>query len=420
MMARAQAMLRNEHRHRQGTAWLAAFAGLLFLIAANVPAAAQQMRYAVASGDVLRITVYGDPGLSGSFPIGTDGTIGYPLLGNIPVIGKSVDEVRETIDKGLKEHIANLSVAVVVEAYAPVFIIGEVQKPGKYEFRPGMIVLELFAIGGGQKEAQAQGESASARLAGLRQEYVDLGMQVLSQDVKRVRLEAELNDRPFTYLASDAIGVPDPRIVRQVVEAEQRLFELRRSTLAAELESLEQQKVGYAQEIDTLNKSGKLRDGELALLDEDVKIAQTMVERGLTPKTQLREKQREISATNRDVLEFGSFLSRAHQNLTSIEGRLVSLREQRRSDVANELREVNIDILRLRRKMTYSLQVMAEAGIAMEKRDGSRQATFRFSAVRLIDGKYREVEIGQTDKVVAGDILRVSLVLEEGDVVVQR
>lgn len=419
-MAKVHALSRKAHRPLPGIFCLALLACLLFLAQAITAAGAEDQRYRLARGDVLRITVYGDLGLSGSFPIGTDGTIGYPLLGNIPVTGRSIDEIREAIDTGLKVHIANLSVAVVVEAYAPVFIVGEVQRPGRYEFRPGMIALELFALGGGQKEALAQGDSAGMQLAALRQDYADLGMQLLAQDVKRARLEAELNERDFSYVAREELGTPDPRIVQQVVQSERTLFELRRATLATELESLELQKKSYVEEIDTLERSSKLRDGELALLDEDVKQARTMVDRGITSKTQLREKQREISATNRDVLEFGSFLARARQNLTSIDGRLVSMRGQRRGDVAAELREVNIDILRLRRKMTYSVQAMAEAGIAMQKKDGSRQAAFRFSAIRLLDGQYKEVEVGQTDPVMAGDILRVSLALEEGDVVVQR
>ncbi len=395
---------------RRGALRFAAVLGALLLALAGE---AHGGEYPVASGDVLRITVYGDNGLSGSFPVGADGTIGYPLLGNLPVAGKGIEDIRKVIDDGLKVHVANLSVAVAVETYAPVYIVGEVQKPGKYEFRPGMIALELFALGGGQKEAIAEGESGSARLAGLRQEYADLGVQLLAQDVKRARLEAELDGRPFSYVARDEIGTPDARIVQQVVEAERTLYELRREAVETELNSLEQQRVGFVEEIDTLEKSGKLRDGELALLNEDVKVASAMVERGITSKTQLREKQREISSTNRDVLEFGSFLARARQNLTVIDGRLVSLRGQRRGDAASELREVNIDILRLRRKMAYTVQSMAEAGIALQKKDGSRQVAFRFSAIRLVDGKYQEDEVGQTDPVLAGDILRVSIVLAE-------
>lgn len=414
-MEKAQDAIPTGAGHRRGARFGAVLGAVLLAIATG-SADAAGAEYPVANGDVLRVTVYGDAGLSGSFPVGADGTIGYPLLGNLVVTGKSIEDIRKVIDDGLKVHIANLSVAVVVETYAPVYIVGEVQRPGKYEFRPGMIALELFALGGGQKEQLSENESGVSRLANLRLDYADLGVQLLAQDVKRTRLQAELDGQPFSYRASEEIGTPDVRIVQQVVAAERTLFELRRASLEAELKSLEQQKIGYVEEIDTLEKSGKLRDGELALLSEDVRVASAMVERGLTSKTQLREKQREISATNRDVLEFGSFLARARQNLTVIDSQLISLRGQRRSEAAAELREVNIDILRLRRKMAYNIQAMAEAGIALQKKDGSRQIAFRFSAIRMLDGTYQEVEVGQTDPVRAGDILRVSIVLDEATV----
>lgn len=414
-MEKAQDAIPTGAGHRRGARFGAVLGAVLLAIATG-SADAVGAEYPVANGDVLRVTVYGDAGLSGSFPVGADGTIGYPLLGNLVVTGKSIEDIRKVIDDGLKVHIANLSVAVVVETYAPVYIVGEVQRPGKYEFRPGMIALELFALGGGQKEQLSENESGVSRLANLRLDYADLGVQLLAQDVKRTRLQAELDGQPFSYRASEEIGTPDVRIVQQVVAAERTLFELRRASLEAELKSLEQQKIGYVEEIDTLEKSGKLRDGELALLSEDVRVASAMVERGLTSKTQLREKQREISATNRDVLEFGSFLARARQNLTVIDSQLISLRGQRRSEAAAELREVNIDILRLRRKMAYNIQAMAEAGIALQKKDGSRQIAFRFSAIRMLDGTYQEVEVGQTDPVRAGDILRVSIVLDEATV----
>jgi polysaccharide biosynthesis/export protein len=414
-MEKAQDAIPTGAGHRRGARFGAVLGAVLLAITTG-SADAAGAEYPVANGDVLRVTVYGDAGLSGSFPVGADGTIGYPLLGNLVVTGKSIEDIRKVIDDGLKVHIANLSVAVVVETYAPVYIVGEVQRPGKYEFRPGMIALELFALGGGQKEQLSENESGVSRLANLRLDYADLGVQLLAQDVKRTRLQAELDGQPFSYRASEEIGTPDVRIVQQVVAAERTLFELRRASLEAELKSLEQQKIGYVEEIDTLEKSGKLRDGELALLSEDVRVASAMVERGLTSKTQLREKQREISATNRDVLEFGSFLARARQNLTVIDSQLISLRGQRRSEAAAELREVNIDILRLRRKMAYNIQAMAEAGIALQKKDGSRQIAFRFSAIRMLDGTYQEVEVGQTDPVRAGDILRVSIVLDEATV----
>ncbi|MBR7559836.1 polysaccharide biosynthesis/export family protein, partial [Mycobacterium tuberculosis] len=86
--------------------------------------------------------VYGDAGLTGIFPVSVDGTIAYPILGNIAVANHTITEIGQTITQSLLQHIPGLSVSVAVKEYAPVFVIGDVQKPGKYEYRPGMIALE--------------------------------------------------------------------------------------------------------------------------------------------------------------------------------------------------------------------------------------------------------------------------------------
>ncbi|MDX3924408.1 MAG: polysaccharide biosynthesis/export family protein [Shinella sp.] len=397
-----------------------AFAALAALMLAWQPASAQTSDYRVAPGDVLLVTVYGDTQLSGSFPVSPDGSIGYPVLGNIPVSGKTVTEIGDRIGNDLKEHIANLSVAVAVKEYAPVFVLGEVQRPGKYEFRPGMIVLELFALSGGLREKTTQGDIPGMQMVALRQEYEDIGLQIFGQEVKRARLEAEMNDEPFEYVFDPGSSRQDPAAARRVIDSERKLYDQRLSALEAEKRSLERQRHGFIEEIATLEKSGKLRDEEVALLNEDVTAAKSLVDRGLTAKTQLREKQRELSATNRDALEFGSFLARARQNLAEIEGRLLTLQDQRRNDAARDIREIDLDTLRLRRKMAFVVQSMAELGIAVQRAaEADQELTVRFSAIRLVDGAYRETAIAEYEPIKAGDIVRVTLFLAD-KVVAQR
>jgi polysaccharide export outer membrane protein len=370
--------------------------------------------YEVAAGDVLLITVYGDQQLSGSFPVSPDGNIGYPVLGNIPVIGKTVTTISSEIGADLKEHIPNLSVAVAVKEYAPVFIIGEVQRPGKYEFRPGMIALELFALGGGLREKTTQGNVPGVQMVALRQEYEDMGLQLFGQEVKRARLEAEMNSKPFNYVFDPASSRQDLASAKRMIESERKLYNQRLYAMETERKSLERQRQGYADEIATLEKSGHLRDEELALLNEDVLAAKNLVDRGLTPKTQLREKQREVSATNRDALEFGSFLARARQNLAEIEGRLLALQDQRRNDAAKDIREIDLDMLRLRRKMAFVLQSMAELGIAVQRAaEADQELKIRFSTIRSEDNAYRETSIAEYEPIHAGDIVRVTLFLSD-------
>ena len=79
-------------------------ATLLFTLAsfAAQPAAAQSGTsdpYRIGAGDIVSIAVYGDEGLSGVFPVAPDGSIAYPILGNVSVGGLTPAEIGENTDE---------------------------------------------------------------------------------------------------------------------------------------------------------------------------------------------------------------------------------------------------------------------------------------------------------------------------------
>lgn len=394
--------------NRMVTAWT--FSSLL-LFSSTASQAWAEEPYKIVSGDVLQITVYGDAGLSGTFPVSVDGTIGYPILGNIPVVDHSISEISSSISTALLQHIPGLSVSVAVKEYAPVFVIGDVQKPGKYEYRPGMIALELFALSGGLKEATDKMDTAGTQLVTARQEYSDTNLQLFAQGVKRARLEAELDGKPFEYVLED-VSTEDQPARQQIVDSERRLFKLRLAALQNEEKALQAQKGNYREEITTLEQGTTLRNDEISLLEQNVKASQTLVEKGLSAQSTYRDTQRQLSAMRRDALEFGSFLARARQNENDIEQRLLALNELRANDAAKELRDIDLDMLRLRKKLSFIVQTMAEIGAAAQRATTREQAVkLTFSVARMIDGNYQETELSEHDPIKAGDILRAQLTL---------
>ncbi|MBB3237651.1 polysaccharide biosynthesis/export family protein [Phyllobacterium endophyticum] len=372
--------------------------------------AAEEEPYKVVSGDVLLVTVYGDAGLSGTFPVSVEGTIGYPILGNVPVANRTMTEISNTISTGLLQHIPGLSVSVAMKEYAPVFVIGDVQKPGKYEFRPGMIALELFALSGGLKDAADKMDTAGTQLVSARQDYSDTSLQLFAQDVRRARLQAELDEKPFEYVLDKDIVTDDLQARQHVVESERRIYDLRLSALRSEAKALQDQKQNYREEIDTLEKSTKLRNEEISLLEQNVGSSEKLVSQGLTAQSTLRDSQRQLSAMRRDALEFGSFLARARQNENAIGQRLLALNEQRANEAANQLRDIEIDIIRLKKRLAFIVQTMAEIG-ATAQRATTRDQTVKltFSVARIVNGEYQESELTEHDPIRAGDILRAQL-----------
>ena len=107
--------------------------------------------YTLGPGETVRVVVFGQTQLTGEFIVSDRGTISVPLLGDIPANNETADQLAQSISGALedKKILLNPSVSVEVVKYRPVFILGEVVKPGQYPYEPGMTALTLVAIAGG-------------------------------------------------------------------------------------------------------------------------------------------------------------------------------------------------------------------------------------------------------------------------------
>lgn len=129
------------------------------------PAAAGE--YRLGPGDAVRLTTFGQDQLTGEFHVGDDGTIAVPLLGSVRAAGRTPEELQAAVADGLKR--ANLlrdpKVSVEVSAYRPIFVLGEVNKPGQYPYQPGMTVVTAVAVAGGFTYRAVQGYASVVRTA---------------------------------------------------------------------------------------------------------------------------------------------------------------------------------------------------------------------------------------------------------------
>lgn len=107
--------------------------------------------YRLGPNDRTRIIVFGQPTLTGEFVLDGNGTLAYPLIGNVDARGMTPAELQATIAQRLdKDWVRNPSVSVEVSTRRPFYVIGEVQKPGSYPYVTDMSVLNAVATAGGQ------------------------------------------------------------------------------------------------------------------------------------------------------------------------------------------------------------------------------------------------------------------------------
>lgn len=102
--------------------------------------------YILRPGETVRIITYGEEPLTGEFIIGTDGTLSFPLIGNMKAAGITPVGLGDAITTALASgYLANPKVTVEVKNYRPIYVLGEVNKPGEYPYTADMTVLAAIA-----------------------------------------------------------------------------------------------------------------------------------------------------------------------------------------------------------------------------------------------------------------------------------
>jgi polysaccharide export outer membrane protein len=138
------------------------FFWLLLLLAIRAVSFAQTpaelSTYKLGSGDMITIKVLGEDDLKRErIRLSDAGTVSFPVLGELRVKGMTVGTLEDTITRGLKgRYLLDPKVTVSIEEYRNYFVNGLVEKPGGYQFSPGLTVRKAVSIAGGFKERAAR------------------------------------------------------------------------------------------------------------------------------------------------------------------------------------------------------------------------------------------------------------------------
>lgn len=106
--------------------------------------------YRIGPGDKLKITTYGEARLSGDFAVGNAGTLAFPLLGDVPASGRTLIELRNELQARLgAQYLRDPQVTIEMTNYRPVYILGEVARPGEFPYSERLSLFAMVAKAGG-------------------------------------------------------------------------------------------------------------------------------------------------------------------------------------------------------------------------------------------------------------------------------
>jgi polysaccharide export outer membrane protein len=162
-------------------------------------------KYVLGSGDVVTLTVWGHPELSGKRVIGPDGEIQLPFVGSFRVAGLNADDASRKLTSALREDYLNTAASVIVDNYNSnqIIVLGHVAHQGVLTFPGDPTLLEALAKAGAApgKDAESGMPTRCAIIRGRdRIMWVDLRPLMKGTDIS-LNMSLHRNDLLF---------VPDP------------------------------------------------------------------------------------------------------------------------------------------------------------------------------------------------------------------
>jgi len=119
-------------------------------------------------GDVFSVRVYREKDLSGTYRVGSDGSIRFPLIGELQVSGKTPEMVADSLTQSLQDgFLRDPQVTVFVKEFRSkkVFVLGQVAKPGTFNFEQGMNLIQVITLAGGFTDLAARNRTLITRLS---------------------------------------------------------------------------------------------------------------------------------------------------------------------------------------------------------------------------------------------------------------
>lgn len=123
--------------------------------------------YQLDTGDIVRVSVYGDAELTKTYKVDDGGAISFPLVGTVEVRGMTTQMAASSIARALANgYMRNPDVAVEIDTYRPFFIQGAVKTAGQFTYVYGMTVRAAISTAGGFAETADRNSATIYRRQG--------------------------------------------------------------------------------------------------------------------------------------------------------------------------------------------------------------------------------------------------------------
>jgi polysaccharide export outer membrane protein len=395
----------------------------------TISATQAKAEYRVSVGDVLEIAVAGVPELRHRAAVQMDGNISLPLVGAVPVAGLPLPQIRTQIGLALASKvfrqrtpdgresvvvIAADEVTTVVAEYRPIYVNGDVSKPGEYPYRPATTARQVIAVAGGYDIMHVRMNNPYLESADLRSEYGSLWTEFAKEQAHMWRIKNELGDGP--QIGPRALSdVPIARsAISEIVNAETEYLKTKQSDYQREKAFLQRGVRQGDDEANVLSEQEKKEEqGVQSDLDELQKVTD-LFSKGTLTSPRLTDARRAVLLSSTRKLQTTAQLMQVKKQQDEIARKLEKLDDQRRLDLLRELQDTSVKLNVIRGKLQSvgeKLQYTAMVRSQLARGAGNKA---EIAIIRKGEKGPERIIASEDTELQPGDTVEVSLRYQDG------
>ena len=395
----------------------AVLCGLVFIVALLGADASRADGYVLDTGDMVRVTVFGEAAYPLEVVIDDRGAISLPLLGDVPARGLTPVALSKSIQRAFKERKLILEPFVKVEIgqYRPFFIAGAVAHPGSYPFQPGITVRHALALAGGFRPTTA-GESVPAfKIADLRSERANLTIEEYRLKVRLARLRAESRqEKSFSVPADPPVELGE-LVIADIVASEQAQLRARLSAFQDEVSFIEASLSRLKKEADMVAEAREEREKAVKNQLEELNSIRTLRQKGLMTNSNVLALERAHNNYRVDLAQAELQQTRVEQEMLNLESELRRKRQTHESELIANIQDTQVALAKLASQLRYitdKLLFVFEYGEHRTLED--LQGSVKIAIFRRGQKTGQDILADENTEVKAGDVIEVSVVANKG------
>jgi len=395
------------------------------LMLATVPA---QAAYRISAGDVLSFSVAGLPELATKAPVDVDGNATLPLIGPLSVSGLSAPqalakvqailpskEFRRRTDDGREFPviISPAEIGLTVFEYRPVYLNGDVAKPGEEAFRPGLTVRKAISLAGGFDILRFKMDNPFLQLSDLTSDYNTLWVDYAKQQAVVARLQAEL-DAKQQLDAKLLISTPiAPNLAQEIVDNERSQLAVRNADFAKEQVYLRDAARKEGDRAKVLGEQqSKEQDGVKADAT-DLQRYTDLYSKGAVALPGLSDARRTVLLSSTRALQTTALLDSVEREQQDLNRKLDRVGDSRRMQLLREMQDATTALASTRTKLQAVSDKLRYTGMVKSQLVRGVDSQPKIVIMRIVDGRPSKINADVDAELQPGDTVEVALQAEQ-------